>query len=792
MNYNAPKNSRLEHTETAEQRPDLEARQLELEAEMVAKGAETYDKQRERLSEADTAPGRNLLRKALPELVSAIREQARSTCTGRGGHLHPCKKLACGVDEWHLQPESVAVLTLRTALQTLDDDEAPGLTSLAHSLGELIRESRLWESSEQRQVNSAQEELDWSNKEMTALGAWLLELAAVRTCLFELPAERMEGRPAFMEQKVLRVREDLEDWLEADHERRRLLVPKYWPMMVPPRPWTTPRDGGYLRRRVPLIKHARRDYLDFVATHDGIQREPLTRVYTAVNAIQRVPWRINRRIFDLMQQARKSAPTEAKLLELKLTIAEKFVAYERIYFPHQLDWRGRIYPVPGVINPIVDDAGRALLEFANGKPLGDDGVKWLKVHIANLCGVGGTLANRHRWVEEHSIELLDYASNPFAERRPWCKRKKRWRILAAAFEWAGYCTNGPDHICHLPVSVDGTCNGLQHLSAMVRDAKGGRATNLLPSEEPQDLYRQVAESVKAKVNASSQPELSWWRDQRIDRELLKPAVMTTPYAVTKGTMREQLQEILKDNGVSGNHRKDCQALVPVIREAIAEAVPSAIKVMDCLQSLGRTLWTVDRRHVHWMSPAGFPVHQVEPETEIIKVTYTPPHKKKPNKLNLHSDVPGSIDPTQHRQGIVANFVHSMDAAHLMSTVNRLLKEGVTDFTFVHDSYGTHPADMPILNRCLREAFVRQYSQDVLRQFATSVALDQWAERGYDELVEREIDWGDGSPVHTDVTYVHVPVEPPIKVQQAREAFKIPEPEEQFDIREVLESEYFFV
>ena len=163
----------MEHTETAELPPDLEARQLELEAEMVAKGAETYDKQRERLSEADTAPGRNLLRKALPELVSAIREQARSTCTGRGGHLHPCKKLACGVDEWHLQPESVAVLTLRTALQTLDDDEAPGLTSLAHSLGELIRESRLWESSEQRQVNSAQEELDWSNKEMTALGAWL-------------------------------------------------------------------------------------------------------------------------------------------------------------------------------------------------------------------------------------------------------------------------------------------------------------------------------------------------------------------------------------------------------------------------------------------------------------------------------------------------------------------------------------------------------------------------------------------------------------------------------------------
>ena len=37
----------------------------------------------------------------------------------------------------------------------------------------------------------------------------------------------------------------------------------------------------------------------------------------------------------------------------------------------------------------------------------------------------------------------------------------------------------------LPVQIDGSCNGLQHYAALGRDARGGGAVNLLPSERPQ-------------------------------------------------------------------------------------------------------------------------------------------------------------------------------------------------------------------------------------------------------------------------------------------------------------------
>ena len=58
----------------------------------------------------------------------------------------------------------------------------------------------------------------------------------------------------------------------------------------------------------------------------------------------------------------------------------------------------------------------------------------------------------------------------------------------------------------------------------------------------------------------------------------------------------------------------------------------------------------------------------------------------------------------------------MDAAHMMLTINRLEAEGVHHFAMVHDSFGVHAADADLLNRVLREEFVRIYSEPVLQKF----------------------------------------------------------------------------
>merc|ERR1711935_1036559 len=78
--------------------------------------------------------------------------------------------------------------------------------------------------------------------------------------------------------------------------------------------------------------------------------------------------------------------SERPTFELKLRVARNFEHAENIYFPHNVDFRGRAYPVPPHLNHISDDICRGLLMFGEAKPLGKEGLYWLKVNLANLLG----------------------------------------------------------------------------------------------------------------------------------------------------------------------------------------------------------------------------------------------------------------------------------------------------------------------------------------------------------------------------------------------------------------------
>lgn len=71
---------------------------------------------------------------------------------------------------------------------------------------------------------------------------------------------------------------------------------------------------------------------------------------------------------------------------LKLNIARSYSKLDCFFYPHNLDFRGRVYPVPPHLNHIGNDLSRGMLMFAEGKKLGEGGLKWLKIHCANLMG----------------------------------------------------------------------------------------------------------------------------------------------------------------------------------------------------------------------------------------------------------------------------------------------------------------------------------------------------------------------------------------------------------------------
>jgi DNA-directed RNA polymerase len=122
--------------------------------------------------------------------------------------------------------------------------------------------------------------------------------------------------------------------------------------------------------------------------------------------------------------------------------------------------------------------------------------------------------------------------------------------------------------------------------------------------------------------------------------------------------------------------------------------------------------------ITWTTPIGFMPRQEYLEQKSVRVESFFGGIR--IRLTLAEDVPDKLDKRKQKDGIAPNFVHSMDASHLMLTVNKCKEAGITNFSMIHDSYGTHACDTEKLSELLREAFIEQYQQPVLDNFREEV------------------------------------------------------------------------
>ena len=73
-----------------------------------------------------------------------------------------------------------------------------------------------------------------------------------------------------------------------------------------------------------------------------------------------------------------------------------------------MDFRGRAYPIPPNLNHLGSDLCRGMLQFAEKKPLGQNGLNWLKVQLANLFGKDKTsFDGRIEYVDSMMEEVSD-------------------------------------------------------------------------------------------------------------------------------------------------------------------------------------------------------------------------------------------------------------------------------------------------------------------------------------------------------------------------------------------------
>ena len=529
------------------------------------------------------------------------------------------------------------------------------------------------------------------------------------------------------------------------------------PMICPPAQFTQTEDGGYLDLRHNMIKD----------NYYGVRRDqsyvPPQAVCDAVNNLSAVGWRVNMFVYDLAVTAIREErgeilpvsprlplpePIDAEVwqamdkaqrgkhktdrrmvhdhnnkLESKresmrrsMQVAEEHKQYSALYFPHTLDFRGRAYPLPQDLNPQGDDFVRGLLEFSEAKLIDARGHAWLCHAAAAAYGNDKmSLSEQVAWVRDSKERITRMVRWPFgSEYELWTAAEDPWQFIAACLELVLYwraIRENQLYYSRLPVHVDGTCNGLQHLSAMGRDPVGAKAVNL--SDGPrQDIYQDVADKVKSQIaqdcgilsREANIPARSWVG--RVTRKVVKRGVMTTPYGVTPEGIRRQLIDDGLLDGVPGDKLASATYMRDVMGQAIDNTVIKGKIIMAWMQNVARLL-SDENKPVVWTTPIGL----------VCKQEYRKPTRREFYTLVGRAAVvvpndKGELRKVKQVNSIAPNIVHSFDAAHLMMTVNRAAELGLCVGT-VHDSYGTHACDVDTLGTILREKFIEIYSEDQL-------------------------------------------------------------------------------
>lgn len=825
---------------------DLAVKQLQLEHEAYTEGERRFIKNLERQTErgelADNQVAKPLMQTLVPKIAQAVREWHE----GPDGKLSTSRpsvaftmlsteEKAVKDRSLRISCESAAVIILKVILSKLVKPEGIPITPMASAIGRTledeIRFGRIRDKEKEHFKKAIAENLNkragasykkaymqavetsmleqgqledawgtWSPTEAVHVGIKMLEIVIQSTQLVELKRYGAGNAAADVEMVHLS-----DFWVKKMAQRGFSLAgiaPVYQPCVVPPKPWTGVVGGGYWakgRRPLPLIRLGSKSA---VARYEDVY---MPEVYDAVNIIQNTPWKVNKKVLDVVNMVEKlhntpiddipqmeplkpeeyAGETEEELkawkkaaagiyrrekarqsrrLSLSFIVnqANKFSQFKAIWFPYNMDWRGRVYAVP-MFNPQGNDMQKGLLTLAVGKPIGADGFKWLKVHGANCAGVDKvTFEERIKWVEDNHDNIMATAKAPMDSIEWWGKLDSPFCFLAFCFEYAGVMHHGLSYSCSLPIAFDGSCSGIQHFSAMLRDHIGGHAVNLTPSGKVQDIYRIVSDRIEEElkvllVNGTDNEMVTHedkktgeiterlklgtrelarqWLTYGMSRKVTKRSVMTLAYGSKEYGFADQVYEDIVmpaiDSGSGAMFTEPSQAsrfMAKMIWEAVSVTVVAAVDAMKWLQGAAKLLAAEvkDKKTgeilkpclpVHWVTPDGFPVWQEyrKKDTTRLNLMFLGSFNLQPT---INRGTKKELDKHKQESGISPNFVHSQDGSHLRKTVvHTHRKYGVMSFAVIHDSFGTIPADAEYLFRGVRETMVETYrDNDVLLDF----------------------------------------------------------------------------
>ena len=228
-----------------------------------------------------------------------------------------------------------------------------------------------------------------------------------------------------------------------------------------------------------------------------------------------------------------------------------------------------------------------------------------------------------------------------------------------------------------------------------------------------------------------------WLKVGVDRKICKRNVMTFCYGATRAGFTQQLIELDRKEKLGLPFKfaiQACNYLGGVNWKAVSKTLIKSVEAMKLLQKVAFFMTKRDY-DIQWSNSVNLRVTQDYRKTKTKRIeTWWGDVKIWPSLMELtdQKDTIGS------RNGIAPNYIHSLDASHLMHTALKCAKEGIVSFSFIHDSFGTHAADMEMMSRVLRETFVEMYSENLLDKFIDGAREQLYPEHheDFDKLVNK--------------------------------------------------------
>ena len=351
----------------------------------------------------------------------------------------------------------------------------------------------------------------------------------------------------------------------------------------------------------------------------------------AINRLQQTGWRINDRVYKAfkdysfvcdiqeededLEKKRLSKKVEESFIKRKAKVLKDVdVFYQYL----DVDYRGRFYYIEPFLNFQGSDLARGIMEFAKAKPMTESGLQWLAIHTA--CSYNESFSKDEipdwceedyaAYLEEEGLEDISVDKMTLSDRINWTNnnmgRIRKWgetlsfqedaekmvSLLACCIEWVEYHASvkrNQLHMTRLPIPIDGSNNGWQHLGAISKDPETGVLVGLIPVDIPKDFYVQTAKELKKLATDERLSEiLTEMPMKKIRKGISKRGSMTRAYSAGASKIADNMFSDCKSAGYHTDYGitlDDCKKLAKLLVKAISTVCPGPLTTMGYLQKL---------------------------------------------------------------------------------------------------------------------------------------------------------------------------------------------------------------